>query len=79
MKTIILLFAILLIAISSINGNDLKVKDLIKKDECARKTQNGDYLSVHYVGKFDNGTQFDTSIGKKPYKFSLGSGQVYFF
>lgn len=56
--------------------NDLKVKQLVNKVECERKTKNGDYLSVHYKGMFANGTQFDTSIGKKPYKFSLGAGQV---
>jgi FK506-binding protein 2 len=56
--------------------NDLKVKKLVNKIECERKTKNGDYLSVHYKGSFVNGTQFDTSIGKNPYKFSLGAGQV---
>ena len=55
---------------------DLKIKYLVSKGECERKTKNGDYLSVHYRGSFENGTQFDTSIGKNPYKFSLGSGQV---
>lgn len=33
-------------------------------------------LSVNYTGTLDNGTVFDTSIGKKPFEFVLGVGEV---
>jgi peptidylprolyl isomerase/FKBP-type peptidyl-prolyl cis-trans isomerase FkpA len=39
--------------------------------------QNGDVVWVHYTGKLaDGGKQFDSSIGKKPYKLTLGESQV---
>lgn len=38
--------------------------------------QSGDTLTVNYTGKLDNGTIFDTSVGKTPFQFTLGAGQV---
>jgi len=38
--------------------------------------QAGDMLTVNYTGKLQDGTVFDTSVGKAPYKFVLGAGQV---
>jgi hypothetical protein len=36
----------------------------------------GDDLTVDYTGKLANGTVFDSSIGKHPFTFTLGSGMV---
>mmetsp|Transcript_26884 Transcript_26884/g.32562 ORF Transcript_26884/g.32562 Transcript_26884/m.32562 type:complete len:112 (-) Transcript_26884:436-771(-) len=37
----------------------------------------GDTLTVEYTGLLaENKKQFDTSIGKKPFKFTLGASQV---
>lgn len=36
----------------------------------------GSTVRVHYTGKLDNGTVFDTSVGKDPIEFVLGSGMV---
>jgi peptidylprolyl isomerase len=36
----------------------------------------GDNVRVHYTGKLDDGTQFDSSTGREPLEFALGSGQV---
>lgn len=36
----------------------------------------GDIVWVHYTGKLTDGTQFDSSVGSKPFKFTLGQGQV---
>jgi peptidylprolyl isomerase len=36
----------------------------------------GDSVSIHYTGKLDDGTEFDSSAGQDPLKFELGSGQV---
>jgi FKBP-type peptidyl-prolyl cis-trans isomerase len=36
----------------------------------------GQTVTVHYIGQLMNGTQFDASIGKKPFSFLIGMGQV---
>jgi FKBP-type peptidyl-prolyl cis-trans isomerase len=38
--------------------------------------QAGDIVWVHYTGKLTNGEQFDSSVGGKPFKFTLGKGEV---
>jgi peptidylprolyl isomerase len=40
------------------------------------KAKSGDTVSVHYTGKLDDGTKFDSSAGKDPLEFSLGEGSV---
>ncbi len=37
---------------------------------------NGDSVSVHYRGTLDDGTEFDSSEGRDPLVFVVGSGQV---
>jgi len=36
----------------------------------------GDTVRIHYTGKLSDGTKFDSSAGKDPLEFALGSGQV---
>ncbi|EAQ01256.1 peptidyl-prolyl cis-trans isomerase, FKBP-type [Pseudooceanicola batsensis HTCC2597] len=36
----------------------------------------GDTLHLHYTGKLDDGTVFDSSEGSDPLSFELGSGQI---
>jgi hypothetical protein len=36
----------------------------------------GDTVNVHYTGKLDNGDEFDTSVGKDPLSFTVGTNQV---
>ena len=36
----------------------------------------GDTVRIHYTGTLEDGTQFDSSSGRDPLEFSLGSGQV---
>ena len=45
-------------------------------DQDAAQAKNGDIVEVHYTGTLENGTVFDTSVGREPLKFTLGAGQM---
>ena len=36
----------------------------------------GKKVTVHYTGKLTDGKQFDSSVGKDPFTFTLGAGEV---
>ena len=38
--------------------------------------ENGNVVSVHYVGRFPDGEVFDSSEGREPLQFQVGSGQL---
>ena len=40
------------------------------------QAKSGDTVRIHYTGTLDDGTQFDSSAGRDPLEFALGSGQV---
>lgn len=41
-----------------------------------KKAQSGDTVSVHYTGTLSDGQLFDSSAGRDPLSFQLGTGQV---
>jgi FKBP-type peptidyl-prolyl cis-trans isomerase len=49
-------------------------------DEKAGKgavAKNGDKVSVHYVGKYKDGSTFDSSVERgEPFEFTIGKGEV---
>jgi peptidylprolyl isomerase len=38
--------------------------------------EKGNLVTVHYTGKLSNGGTFDSSQGRDPLKFQIGSGQI---
>jgi FKBP-type peptidyl-prolyl cis-trans isomerase len=66
-------------ATSTFNGNNsipgLTIEDTLLGSGTEAKT--GDVLMVHYVGTFENGTVFDSSIPRgEPFVFTLGVDPV---
>ena len=41
-----------------------------------QKVKSGDKVKVHYHGKLDSGETFDSSAGREPLEFEVGSGMV---
>ena len=40
------------------------------------QAKTGDTVKVHYTGKLDDGTVFDTSVDGEPLEFTIGEGQL---
>jgi FKBP-type peptidyl-prolyl cis-trans isomerase 2 len=38
--------------------------------------EKGNVVAVHYTGKLTDGNMFDSSEGREPLKFQIGSGQI---
>jgi peptidylprolyl isomerase len=41
-----------------------------------REAKQGDTVRIHYTGKLDDGTVFDSSEGREPLEFTIGQEQV---
>jgi len=40
------------------------------------RAKSGDTVRIHYTGKLEDGTVFDSSSNREPLEFTIGSGQV---
>lgn len=61
--------------------DDGLIVTIVKKpDKCLRQASSGDYVTVHYTGRFNDahGEVFDTNVkaGSPPYRYQLGAGRV---
>jgi peptidylprolyl isomerase len=41
-----------------------------------RTAREGDMVKVHYTGRLEDGSEFDTSIGNEPLVFTIGGNEV---
>ena len=61
--------------VSTVENNGLKIETL--NEGQGKAAENGDNVSVHYIGTLEDGTKFDSSIDRGiPFNFVLGAGQV---
>ncbi|KAI3458261.1 hypothetical protein Pfo_014924 [Paulownia fortunei] len=57
--------------------NGLVIEELVMGKPDGKRASPGKKVSVHYIGKLKkNGQIFDSNIGRAPFKFRLGIGQV---
>jgi FKBP-type peptidyl-prolyl cis-trans isomerase 2 len=40
------------------------------------QAESGNTVKVHYTGRLEDGTEFDSSKGKEPLEFTIGQGQL---
>ncbi|GAN33266.1 MAG: peptidylprolyl isomerase [Candidatus Brocadia sp. AMX2] len=40
------------------------------------QAKHGDVVRVHYTGKLNNGTVFDSSVDRDPLQFTIGNGEI---
>lgn len=59
---------------SPTNSNKLGITDTLVGT--GAEAVAGKMVTVNYTGRLDDGTTFDTSIGKAPFSFALGTGYV---
>merc|ERR1712205_112787 len=78
-----LVLVVLCCCIMMICCEELQSTTTFKPEKCDRKTKKGDALNMHYTGTIDEssktgtkGKQFDSSVGREPFEFTFGTGQV---
>ncbi|KAL7116034.1 hypothetical protein ACP275_04G217400 [Erythranthe tilingii] len=57
-------------------GSQGLTKELRREGKGLDTPNNGDEVTVHYIGLLEDGTKFDSTVGKKPLTFTIGQGQV---
>jgi peptidylprolyl isomerase len=66
--------ALIVAALLSQSATKLQMKDV--KVGKGAPVKAGDFITVNYTGKLTNGKQFDSSVGRGPFKFLVGGDPV---
>lgn len=53
---------------------ELVIEDLLVGE--GDEATSGQNVTVHYTGTFEDGSEFDSSVGRGPFTFPLGAGRV---
>jgi FKBP-type peptidyl-prolyl cis-trans isomerase FkpA len=61
-------------ATTTADVTELKIEDLVVGTGPAAKV--GDTVTVNYTGWLTDGTQFDSSVGRQPFSFTIGQNRV---
>ncbi|KAA0720165.1 Peptidyl-prolyl cis-trans isomerase FKBP2 [Triplophysa tibetana] len=71
------LMSVLMAVVQGVDKKKLQIGIKKRVDNCPIKSRKGDVLNMHYTGKLEDGTEFDSSIPRnQPFTFTLGTGQV---
>jgi FK506-binding protein 2 len=69
--------ALLRLPPAPLTRSDLRIGVKFKPEKCTVTSKNGDKLSMDYTGTlYKDGSQFDSSVGRAPFDFTVGQGQV---
>ena len=59
------------------NQNQMELKkEILTEGTGEQVVKSGDSITVDYTGVLEDGTQFDSSIGREPFSFTIGQGSV---
>jgi FKBP-type peptidyl-prolyl cis-trans isomerase FkpA len=59
------------------NQNQMELKkEILTEGSGEQVVKSGDAITVDYTGVLEDGTQFDSSIGRAPFSFTIGQGSV---
>ncbi|MFI5117790.1 MAG: FKBP-type peptidyl-prolyl cis-trans isomerase [Terriglobales bacterium] len=65
---------------TKVSGKPTKLADGLEywdiKEGAGAAAKKGDKVKVHYTGWLTDGKKFDSSVGKEPFAFTIGAGQV---
>eukprot|EP00003_Mantamonas_plastica_P022156 TRINITY_DN3718_c2_g1_i1.p2 TRINITY_DN3718_c2_g1~~TRINITY_DN3718_c2_g1_i1.p2 ORF type:complete len:108 (-),score=14.94 TRINITY_DN3718_c2_g1_i1:599-880(-) len=79
MKTAVLFtFMIFMSTLAGVMSQEVGIETTFKPDDCSQQASNGNTITVHYTGRLEDGSVFDSSKneGREPFKFTLGNRQV---
>lgn len=56
--------------------NNTQMKKEILQEGTGEAAKAGDKITVNYTGWLEDGTKFDSSVGRAPFSFNIGSGVI---
>jgi peptidylprolyl isomerase len=62
--------------VSGLSRIKLKVNQNYLLEAYMSQAKDGDTVKIHYTGKLENGTVFDTSKDRQPLEFAVGNGKI---